>query len=561
MSMELHVFFRGSLPAVASLNAAMKELELPLSIKSRGSLDRHEGFLPMTWCREETGVEFDVYSDPKALYEIRPAGVDPKLDRSANFRWSGDVVELLAAQSLAAAVVRLANGVVFDPEAGRTLSIDELVADARRTRDELAQQEAKRPRGTRPADLKHYLKPLLKERSDLMLRGRNLFIRPVKHLLRGVFFERSIDRYATKIEMLPGPLWRQGNWPSFWDEVRFERVWQPYFEEWLMDVLRYDVFERVGQITDHTRLIDYITHGKHNEPLTAHLRALRVVACRLNGELDRAEAEHQQVERLVTHDASDFLFTRDIEALCAACHAAEAETAKKLKLGDAWQPTPFPVELPRPTRHTSAEPPFAPDPWPPRPERLIGAPPKQPGEVVFARRRERRAGQNLMLAVLTAEEAAALHQRGESYCVVHRLQGGELLTLTRGNYWHSQHDPERAGLPLGPYTDHRLEIEGQFGRVDAEFGLEDEDKSYSKLRLTQIWFSNSEISHQRSFHKSGMASVLRFERNDERLFEERPTPPAVEESRRVAVPRFGEYQELLDCANKVLEATGYSRVG
>jgi hypothetical protein len=565
MSMELHVFFRGSLPAVASLNAAMKELELPLSIKSRGSLDRHEGFLPMTWRREETGVEFDVYSDRAALDEIRPAGVDPKLDRSANFRWGGDAIELLAAQSLAAAIAKLTNGIVIDPEGGGTLSLDELVADARRTGDELAQQEAKRPRGTRPADLKHYLKPLLKERSDLVLRGRHLFIRPVKHLLRGVYFERSSDRYTVKIEMLPGPLWRPKDWPGLGEEVRFEHVWQPYFAAWLMDVLRYDVFERVGKMTDLASLFDYITREKRDGRSTVQLRMLRVPVLRLAGELERAEAEHQELERgapKTFSEASDILLTRDIDALCAACHAAEAETAKKLKLGDAWEPTPFPVELPKPARHTTAEPPFATDPWPPRPDNLIGGPPEQPGDVVFFRLKKRRAGQDLMLAVLTAEEAAALHQRCGSYCTAYRLAGGELLTLTRTS-WFSPYDPDYAAFPPTPYRDYRLEFDGQFRRVDAKFRRDDEDKDHPKLRLEEIRFANSQMTHQwfASEHRPGLMLGLRQERNHEWVREERPMTRALQESRYAAVPRFGEYQELLDCANKLLEAMGHAKVG
>ena len=52
----------------------------------------------------------------------------------------------------------------------------------------------KRP-GTRPSDIKRYLKPLLQQRSDLVLVGRRLIIRPVRHLLRGAFLDRTSDKY------------------------------------------------------------------------------------------------------------------------------------------------------------------------------------------------------------------------------------------------------------------------------------------------------------------------------------------------------------------------------
>ena len=59
-------------------------------------------------------------------------------------------------------------------------------------------EDAKHP-GTRPADLKRYLKPLLKQRSDLVLIGRLLLIRPVRHIVRGVFFDRTSDKYQFEI--------------------------------------------------------------------------------------------------------------------------------------------------------------------------------------------------------------------------------------------------------------------------------------------------------------------------------------------------------------------------
>lgn len=56
-----------------------------------------------------------------------------------------------------------------------------------------AAPSAKEP-GTRPADIKRYLKPILDQRDDLVLFGRRLVIRPVRHILRGVFFDRTGDR-------------------------------------------------------------------------------------------------------------------------------------------------------------------------------------------------------------------------------------------------------------------------------------------------------------------------------------------------------------------------------
>src|SRR3954462_3148924 len=99
------------------------------------------------------------------------------------------------------------NGVVFDDVEDRLLSIDDAIVVARKNLQELVKPEdVKRP-DTRPADLKRYLKPLLKQRSDLVLIGRLLLIRPVRHILRGVFFDRTSDKYQFQVKRYVQPLW------------------------------------------------------------------------------------------------------------------------------------------------------------------------------------------------------------------------------------------------------------------------------------------------------------------------------------------------------------------
>jgi hypothetical protein len=189
MSTETHVFFRGKLPSKAALSRAMKELGFPFAIKpATGSLEQQSGFMPMLRGREETGVEFDVYNDHSAVEEFTNEGVDPRFERRASFRWGGDFQEAVAGMCAAAALAKLTKGVVFDEAEGELLSVDEAIALARRNLETLLKPEPGPRLGTRPADLKRFLKPLLKQRSDLVLMGRLLIIRPVRHLLRGGSF-------------------------------------------------------------------------------------------------------------------------------------------------------------------------------------------------------------------------------------------------------------------------------------------------------------------------------------------------------------------------------------
>ena len=71
MSMEIHVLFRGKLPAKPALAQSMKELGFPIAIPPpRDSLEKQNGFLPMTLNREGTGAEFDVFEGHAAVAEI-----------------------------------------------------------------------------------------------------------------------------------------------------------------------------------------------------------------------------------------------------------------------------------------------------------------------------------------------------------------------------------------------------------------------------------------------------------------------------------------------------------
>jgi hypothetical protein len=162
----MHVLFRGKLPDKAALARAMKALGFPLSIRpATGSLEQQSGFMPMRLYREETGVEFDIFNGRSAVEELAGAAVDASFERSANFRWGGDDSEMLAGLCVAAALAKLVNGVVLEEGEGRLLSADEAIGLARKHLDVAVKPQDQRP-GTRPADVKRYLKPLLQQRSE-----------------------------------------------------------------------------------------------------------------------------------------------------------------------------------------------------------------------------------------------------------------------------------------------------------------------------------------------------------------------------------------------------------
>jgi hypothetical protein len=460
MSIEIHVFFRGKLPDKKALSQAMAELGFPLTIKA-GSLERQRGFMPMRLRRDETGVEFDVF-DGRAtveelvadIEEIAATDIDPRFERSANFRWGGDEDQMLAGVCAAAALAKLVDGVVFDGEAGNLLSVDGAIALARETLAATLKPKSTPRRGTRPADIKRYLKPLLKQRSDLVVIDRMVLIRPVRHVLRGAFLERSRDKYRFEILPYLKPLWSPAWRLEILGSIYGTRVWHPHFEPVLIDTLQHDIFTPLGKIATHDDLA-----GALPDRLEFFLFTTRVCALILAGERERAEdcvrdLENSEYARRCQDwikSARDLL-ARDIHDVCAEFHAKEAKAVKAMKVEAIWEPSPFPVEVPAAERNSrTAEPLFVAEPWLPRPPGLWLDVPEVPGEVRFAKDWQfGRKEHTVLVAPLTRAEAEDRHQNGENYALAARLSDGQLLLLAQQGT--DRRDPGRADRsdPPGP---------------------------------------------------------------------------------------------------------------
>src|SRR6267154_2073057 len=171
VSSEINVFFRGKLPTKSTLTRAMKDLGFPFSVAPPGgSLEKQNGFMPMRFRRQETGVEFDVFNGRTDVEDVAGdhfSEIDASFDRSANFRWGGDETEMLAGLCAAASLAKLVNGIVLEEAEGKLLSVDEAIAFARKHLASVKPPDKRRR--AHVADMKRYLKPLLKERSDLAL--------------------------------------------------------------------------------------------------------------------------------------------------------------------------------------------------------------------------------------------------------------------------------------------------------------------------------------------------------------------------------------------------------
>jgi len=461
MSMETHVFFRGKLPTKAALSRAMKALGFPFSIRpGTGSLEHQNGFMPMMLRGEETGVEFDVYNDNAPFAAFAAKGVDPSLERRASLRWGGDAEEAAATLCVAAALANLMTGVVFDETEGKLLSVDDAIAMARQSLATLAQPEADKRPGTRPADIKRYLKPLLKQRSDLALVGRMLIIRPVRHLLRGVFLDRTGSKYSFRILRFIKPLHNSAESIGYTNEIHTlaRHVWHPQFEPILFDLLAEDVFDLVGRVTTFDELADESKGDPDN-----HDR-IRMDAFLLSGQRERASELLDEIEPSRPHPLWQAwakwyrnLLNKDMDGIYKTFHAAEAKSAKELKLGDNWEPTPYAGEVPKAERKTRcADPSFVTTPWINRPSGLVQEVPEHPGEIGFADAIVSRNDREVMLVALTREQAEQRHLTGQSYLLATRLPGGNVLVFQYSG--RSPHDPTKWNPDYVPGRDFYLTV-------------------------------------------------------------------------------------------------------
>ncbi len=575
MSTETHVFFRGKLPSKAALSRAMKELGLPFSIApATGSLEAQAGFMPMKLRGEETGVEFSVYGDHAAVEEFADAGVDRRFERRASLRWGGDFQEAVAGMCVAAALAKLVDGVVFDEAEDRLLSAEDAIAVARQNLQVLPKpDDAKRRPGTRPADLKRYLKPLLQQRSDLVLIGRLLIIRPVRHLLRGVFFDRTSDKYRFRVLRCVKPLF------SVEDAFRFNfcteihppawTVWEPHFEALLFDALAEDVFQRVGKVTSLANFGGDLGIGDLD---FRDCFEVRVAALLLAGQRERAaeliEMELARTEREgygyghYVAGKQRALLERDVESLCAEFRVKESEAAKVLKLGDAWEPAPFPAEVPQSERPRRCDDPrFPATPWIRRPPRLVEAPPDLVGEVRFAHGVLLRGDGVIMFVALTREEAEEKHRTRQVYALAARLRDGHLLVVRHVTRW-SPYDPDQPKNPdYVPTRTFYLEVHGARGRLlqttfserfakpgVVEMGSVD---VFEPVCQHGFWYAFNSI-HERT------KSITDHKKpNDPNYFSKRPMTEADLSLCEFAEPCFGEFNDLWRRVETYLQNEGF----
>ncbi len=134
MAIELHIFLHNTqVPSRAAWQQAIEQLGFSAVLDPTLDVRQHTGFSPTTYGGRSTGFEF--YLEPAAellsVYSHIESQVGNR-DMCATFRWGGDLTEMSAALSAAAALAKLVDGIYYYPDDGFLYTADEAVEATQR---------------------------------------------------------------------------------------------------------------------------------------------------------------------------------------------------------------------------------------------------------------------------------------------------------------------------------------------------------------------------------------------------------------------------------------------
>jgi hypothetical protein len=213
---------------------------------------------------------------------------------------------------------------------------------------------------TTAAQVKQVTGPLLERNSDLALVGRLVVVKPVHHIIRGIYIDRSLDPRTftpTWFVCLLFPrdarvgfgwgdrLYNQAHGP--WDvaNAKTPAVMCEEIEQYALPPLR-----AIQSIDDYVAFISQKERFPHTYVSSDSPRMLIIHIAR--GDFDAARAICAwRVGRPATstaesaHELCSLLAADDRPGLVNLLHTWEADSVKRLKLEKFWEPTPFPLEL------------------------------------------------------------------------------------------------------------------------------------------------------------------------------------------------------------------------
>jgi hypothetical protein len=221
---------------------------------------------------------------------------------------------------------------------------------------------------TTVAQVKQVVQPLLQRNSDLALVGRDVFIIPVRHILRGVTLMRSIDPKlfipAWAVVFLFEPRtslslnWGQRIYKVTWD------VTNPDLPAQMCEAIEEQALPLLRSVETIDDFVGFATEKRFRDTYLDLYEHRKVFVDIARGNLDSARSiceymatDHAKNRYLplkmdeeynrITKELCPLIAKNDGAGLARLLHKYEEGSVRAMKLEKYWEPTPFPIELQR----------------------------------------------------------------------------------------------------------------------------------------------------------------------------------------------------------------------
>ena len=218
---------------------------------------------------------------------------------------------------------------------------------------------------TSVAQVKQVSRPLLERNSDLALVGRLVVLKPIRHLLRGIYIDRGSNPDIFRPTWLVNILFQPGAHASFdWGE-RLDRrtrgVWDvgdPATPTEMCDVIEQcalPMLRRLHSIDDFVTFTSkerfpwtYLDGSLFSKTIVdvarANFDAAQASCAKVAGRRTPPPPDRLEEFDVLTKLLPPLLACSDRAGLAHLLHGWEADSVKRLKLDEFWEPTPFPIE-------------------------------------------------------------------------------------------------------------------------------------------------------------------------------------------------------------------------
>jgi hypothetical protein len=218
---------------------------------------------------------------------------------------------------------------------------------------------------TTTKQVKQAVQPLLQRHSDLALAGRFIFIKPVHHILRGVYIERAGDPRAFEPTSTTGMLALERDRVGLgWGDQYYGHVYgpgNPYGPNWdvtrpetvtyMLEMIEEIILPQIRSIQTFDDLFEFasIERSRIAHPKYFPQTMLTFALCR--GDLAEAriilnkERKLQEYLAKISPTLYPALLTGDRLELARILHEWEANSVKLYKIEKIWERTPFALEL------------------------------------------------------------------------------------------------------------------------------------------------------------------------------------------------------------------------